>query len=312
MGHEIGLQANGDPYRSAADLIHYWRPGERVVITDDHAGSVDLINRGIRDWNVVQDGPARLDPADVHNPVSIDFDGQSEYLANTQGSALGVANAWTLTAWIKPFALESRMAVVYLGSPFTSSLSDTIRLQLRGDLAGAPLDVIVGDRQSGSVHYRVYGVAALERWVALGARWDGGRLDLYIDGVRVPDSGVERLADDPIEMSDPSDRGIWVGRDSIDAAYFDGRIGHIAFFARALEDLELALLVLGGHAIDLREAHSAYAPTALAHYWRLGEDPTAPAADLGQATPIDLLRDAQGIGYADDVWYDGPESLLGE
>jgi len=108
---------------------------------------------------------------------------------------------------------------------------------------------------------------------------DSGRMEVYLDGVlasadHVHTDGRGAMADRP--------REVVIGAHYTRLQRFwDGLIGHVALWDRALGAAEAAEVAAGGHEIDLRQNTGAYASASrLRHYWRPGEDPSRPGRDF--------------------------------
>jgi hypothetical protein len=153
----------------------------------------------------------------------------------------------------------------------------------------------------------------LVRWIpapAVGADWwhlalsvDAERASLYVDGQLLASEAAtivppEVLAGEPVRI-------VLGAPASADTTGWAGRLGHAAWFDRALGAGEIAALALGGHELDLRDG----SPAPM-HYWRLGADSSAVGRDFAAGTlPLD---DPLGGVDAADIAIDAPLARTAE
>lgn len=242
-------------------------------------------------------------------PGSLDFDGAGEYLSSSASAALGVSQQLSLSLWLlaDPRASGSRGVISVRGGG--DSTQNRVELTSRG----VELRMAVHDASGQLVYQASYGsalVAADWQHVALtfDAAVDAAPM-LFVDGRVLAPESSELTGSAPI-FSDTPGLIVLGGGDGSGVGTWFGAIGHVALFATALDDEAIDEIWFRGHSLDLRESLGAYdSASALLHYWRLGEDPAAVAADLGTSRPpLDLDDPAGGID-ATDIVADAPAPL---
>ncbi len=242
-------------------------------------------------------------------PGSLDFDGAGEYLASSAPAALGVSQQLALSLWVlaDPRATGSRGLISVRGGG--DSTQNRVELTSRG----TELSMAVHDASGQLVYQASYGSALVAAdWQHVALTFDAAvdaAPTLFVDGrVLAPDAS-ELASSAPI-FSDTPGLIVLGGSDGADVGTWFGAIGHAALFSTALDEDEIDEIWFRGHSLDLRESLGAYdSAAALLHYWRLGENPAAVAADLGAARPpLDLDDPAGGID-ATDIVADAPAPL---
>lgn len=216
----------------------------------------------------------------------LDLNGADEY-ATGAVQAVGLGNAWTLSAWVADRSLAAG-SYFEVGTPGPSSI--TLAQDGAGTIKAAAYD-------TGGVAKKEYlwsGAVLGGQFHHLALAWDGGVLQLFIDGVaQAPTAIVE---DSAIAMADDA-RQLAAGG----AVALDGRLGHVALWDVALAPTEIAEVASRGHDVDLRTAAGSYASTAnLVHYYRFGDDPTDLGRDFISTSPIDLVNKFN-LTVADDI-----------
>ena len=163
---------------------------------------------------------------------SLNFDGQDDYVAVANSNSLGLVDAVTITAWIKPDDLSSEGAILakrnFNGGERTNYMiwikpNGTIGFQfnynnsIRGDLTGSS-------------------AVPLNQWSHVAITYDRSTIDSYIDGQL--DQSVSET--DPMT---PNDNMVSIGRvireSNSNFAEFDGLISEVSLWSRALTQSEI-------------------------------------------------------------------------
>jgi hypothetical protein len=245
---------------------------------------------------------AALDPAAdagaSDEPLrSLDLNGADEHLATT-GSAQFAADSFTLSLWAR--ADEIGIGRASLFRMTCAQLACSVELVL--DATAEPaLELWRGDVTGVRTLLRRVPLASWgDDWWHVAAAVDGGagHTSLYLDGMQV---AIEAVLPTPSELDASTRIGFALGAPGTDSAGWNGRLGHAAFFARALDAAEIEAIALGGHSLDLRTARGA---EALTHYWRLGADSASVGRDFG-AQPLHL-DDPAGFVDGADIANDAP------
>jgi hypothetical protein len=235
----------------------------------------------------------------------LQFNGVDEYLENTVRQALGVANLWTISLWMKPFQTDSVFDVEgrQLFRPDGKAL-----LHLKG-LAHKNEILIWGDRVEDSVHEefivvenwddrhnrlritRFNLVQKRQEWRQFSCAWDGTSLVAWDNGQEVTDYSGTFSGAGSYTMLDPSSSeegrsvriaaaysGIANSLDGPRIVAYSGLLGPVGVWDDLLTGAELRAINSGTFGTDLSTNSGTYTSSAnLAHWWRLGAD----AADIG-------------------------------
>jgi hypothetical protein len=233
---------------------------------------------------------------------SVDLDGDAEQLAATR-DARPTAAGFTLALWAKasPSAVGRRglLHLTCAGSPCGFAVA-------LGDPLDPSLELLRADaRGAWSLVRRIPAAGAVSGWWHLALSVDAARelASLYVDGELLASEAAtivppEILAGEPVRI-------VLGAPASADTTGWAGRLGHAAWFDRALDAGEIAALALGGHELDLRDG--SLAPS---HYWRLGADSSAVGRDFAAGTlPLD---DPLGGVDAADIAIDAPLARTAE
>jgi hypothetical protein len=246
-----------------------------------------------------RDAEESISPSAADEPLrSLDLNGADEYLATTGSGTVITSRSFTLSLWARTGAVGiGRMGLLRLGdAPLASSVEIVL------DATGEPaLELWREDGNGVRTLVRRAPLPSLgDDWWHLAASVDAGagRTSLYFDGVLL---AIEAGLPTPAPLDASARIGFALGAPGVDSAAWNGRLGHAAFFARALEASEVEAIALGGHLLDLRSASGS---DALAHYWRLGADATSVGRD--SATPPAHLDDAMGFVDGADIANDAP------
>jgi hypothetical protein len=261
-GAPAGYQPATDPpptptptptgYSSQASLVHWWAPGR-----DPASPGRDFAWRGRPvDAGHAAKGVGARDVFDGGKPTAyVDLDGKSESLGNRAMQSYGVANTWTLSAWVRPDAKlkkrkksryivdlngdagttgESRISLVLDPSArFAIELSDASG-RTRSLSAPTPID-------AGAIGRRWYHVVAVKSGTST--------LTLYVDGRAAATTDVG------VPMQSNAERVLRVGTRAKDGGgySFAGGVHSIGIWSSALGGAEVrALFANGNRAFDPR------------------------------------------------------------
>lgn len=235
---------------------------------------------------------------------SLDLNGTDERLANLTDQAIGIANDWTISTWLKGDNFTDADVIWVIQNNQFSILNNEIRLRF---VAYPDLFLSIRDTTDGSgtvKSYRYSGILPTGQWLLITATWNGTDMKLYLNGeFQEP---TEKFLDGAVTMTDPGlGRSIAIGSNRAGSAttFVDGKFHQTGIWDTALTDLSITGLYLGKNfdwAFDRRE----YINSAdLVHFWRHGFN----AADIGEDSvgSIDIGDDAQNI-TSDDIVTDFP------
>ena len=232
--------------------------------------------------------------------VSVDLDGESEYLANETENSVGIGNVWTFSMWIRDREFATATAD-YL-QLFRADLNSYVYIHQTGNGSSNPLSVLLYNTAGQLFKQFLWDnvMSPADVFHHLVVIWDGTGLSFYVDGeIRA----VSTVAVNGAGAMEDSERQVYLGG----TAYLDGLVGHSALWDTALGADEVAQIFWLGHSIDLRTDIGGYqSSNHLKHYWRLGEDPTGIARDFAIGAGIDIGVDAVGLTFDDDAVFDGP------
>ncbi|HXZ85168.1 MAG TPA: LamG domain-containing protein, partial [Myxococcota bacterium] len=230
-------------YTSASQLAHWWVPGwDLANLGRDFAasGGVDVASadRGISDKDVASGGSAS---------AQIDLDGHSEALGNYELRPYGIANTWSVAAWLRPARLPGKGKLRYaLDLNGMISKRSASRISLVLDAIGH-LGVVVSDAAGSERAIATVGTIDPAR---LGSAWyhvvavksGTSSLSLYVNGALAASTnlGVPAQADVPrvVRIGTRVKGGL--------GTFWSGGIGSIGVWHSALARSEIAALYAGG------------------------------------------------------------------
>lgn len=238
--------------------------------------------------------------------VSLQFDGKTEYLENAFQQAIGIANLWTITIWIKP--KETPSVFTTSGQPLFKPDGKAL-LHLKG--IGHRNEVLIwGDRikdstseefivvenwnaDAGRIRVTRFNMAQKrQEWRLFACAWDGSNLHAWDNGIKLTDTYDTVSGTGSFIMEDPTTSGraraLRLGVAYTGVPYtledprlvsWSGMIGPVGVWNTVLGDLELGAIASGTFAYDLSTNSGTYTSSGtLVHWWRLGADST----DIGK------------------------------
>lgn len=319
---------NGDGYSAPSNELRIPRlgaaraaaapSGAAAAITSSSAAataepeaSVAAADPGANASQAVSVEPAAVLTADAaartDEPLrSVDLDGDAEHLAPTQDALSPASAGFALSLWAR-----ASPEATGLGTLISLKCGKACGLALAYDAGREPaLELLRADPTGqASLVRRIPAARAAGGWWHLALSVDAERelASLYLDGEIL---GVEPTATLPPELIRGGPFRVELGAGAFQATRgWRGRLGHAAWWERALDAAEIEALALGGHELDLRVPPyvGALAPI---HYWRLGADSSAVGRDFAAGTlPLD---DPLGGVDAADIALDAPLARTAE
>ena len=236
---------------------------------------------------------------------SIDLDGSTEFLGNSTANLIGIADIWTLMAWVYPEDDSVQNGIVHCNTG--SDQPNGFALDLMGDEANNPLRVNLRHSSNGVLkQWRVDDFFTLNTWHQIVVTWTGNDdLKLYGGGSLIGDGDITKTIDNTDNMSDTG-RYFWIGTfDSGPTVPLDGRVHSVALWNAVLGSTAVVAIYNSGDAsgVDLRVNRGNYTQAAnLKHWWRLGVKSNDIGRDWGRAALlIDVMTNAANISTSDIV-----------
>jgi hypothetical protein len=208
---------------------------------------------------------------------AINFDGANDYVTMGDPTALKLAGAFTISAWIYPesFGGNSRGRIVDKNSGFIAGyLLDLDNFNTTNGIA-----VAVNDGFSATSRSRIFSNAVtLNKWQHIIALFDGTNVTVYNNGVSV---GASQTLTVPTSGTDNFVIG---GRTTDNTRNFDGYIDEVRVYNRALSGTEITNLYNLG-AEKLNVSPTASLTSGLVGYWTFdGKDTPWTSSSAGTAT----------------------------
>lgn len=299
------LKKDTGGYTNSDNLKHWWQLGTAGDIGIDVVGgsSFDIAANAT---DITEGDDAVSDsPGANAQYISLDFDGTFEGMFNTTSQAIGVANAWTFSQWVKSDVSDEQV----LWNIRPPSAGNESRI-LGSKLSTNALRVFWSDTSaSPAVEADWNSFFTNDVWHHIAVTWNGTTLVVYRDGVDqgAPDVGSATpsltMADDNRTVT------LCAAQNQAASVSLQGPCSQVALWRVALSSAAITDIYNGGapNQLDLTKNFGAnYSSAAdLAHWWRLGhEDSPDLGKDFATAgfTPtIDVETDAVGITDADRV-----------
>lgn len=256
--------------------------------------------------------------------VSLQFDGNDQYLENALRQAMGIADLWTITIWMKPFEVspvfdsEGRPSF----RPDGRSLLHLKGLSHRNEVLiwGERIDnsnseeyIMVENWDESADRIRVtrFNMAQKRKeWRLFSCAWNGNNLIAWDNGLEITDYNETFSGTGGFIMADPTESGRQrSGR--IAVAYtgvaqslegprivaYSGLLGPIGVWNDVLDGVQLGEIVSGTFGFDLSADSGTYSSSAnLKHWWRLGADEDDIGKDYVSTGNINMGTDATATG----------------
>jgi len=232
--------------------------------------------------------------------VSVDFDGSTEFMANTTNNPLGIANIWSISLWYKADVNGFKN---FFG--VSNSANNINRIRIQND-SGTGLQIQLWD-SAGTERKSFSYAGQLETgaWMNFLFTWDGTDLLAYKNGSLL--TPVKNT--DNANTMTATDRRVIVGVfNDLSQVKWDGPIHSIAVWDAEISAAASDIYNGGnGGGFDLGSNSGSYTFSGdLQHWWRLGLDSSDIGKDSGLAsTLIDVNANSENID-ASDIVSDSP------
>lgn len=241
-------------------------------------------------------------PTFAQQPFSIDLDGGDEHFRNATEQTIGIANEWSVSAWVKPDSGEGGSAYIADITPATGNDSRFIGIW---QASSSNINFFLGDGDGSSQTAATWNDddLVLDDWNHLLFVWDGTTRSLWVNGIDqgAPDSGSAT----PGFTLDDDDRIVVVGNNRIlnGTLGWNGRYHSLAIW-RADVSSALSAIYNGGNPGPVDLNNIAFSGD-LAHWWRLGHQVSPNLgrdyAEAGFTQLIDIETDAVDVDDSDRV-----------
>jgi len=256
--------------------------------------------------------------------VSLKFDGKDEFLENAFRQAMGVANLWTITIWMKPLEVPSLFDDEgrQLFRPDGRSLFHLKGLTHRNEVLiwGERIEnstneefIMVENYNTDSKRIRItrFNMAQKrQEWRLFSCAWDGSNLVAWDNGLEITDFSETFSGTGSFIMQDPTASGrprsirianaysgIAASLDGPRLVSYSGLLGPVGMWDERLDSLEIGEIASGTFGFDLTTDSGTYSSSAnLQHWWRLGADAADIGKDYAPAGNIDVGVDATVTG----------------
>ncbi len=252
--------------------------------------------------------------------VSLQFNGVNEYLENTIRQAMGIANLWTITIWMKPFETSSLFDSEgrQLFRPDGKALlhfkgaSHRNEILIWGDrIEDATTEEFIvvenWDQAAGRIRVTRFNMAQKRnQWRLFSCAWNGSTLIAWDNGLEVTDFSQTLSGSGSFIQIDPPSSGTARSL-RLAAAYsgtsqdlegprivaYSGLLGPVGVWDEVLTEGELGAVVSGSFGFDLTTDSGTYTSSANnQHWWRLGADDTDLGFDYATTGSINVGDDA--------------------
>jgi hypothetical protein len=228
--------------------------------------------------------------------ASVDFNGTTEYLANTTAQALNFTNAWTISFWVECDAVGGTQVMIDFGGTENSS---TIRIF---NTSSTTFQVLL-DNAAGTL-FKDYTfdkiVSSQLAWTMHTVTWDGTSLRGYHNGI---EDTAPIAATDAADSQTNANRGITIGAQSGGSNFFAGSmhsviVWDVALSANAVKDVWCHGM---GMAFNPLVNQGDYSQASdVVHWWRLGHDPTNIGKDYATTgSLVDIDTNAANVTALD-------------
>jgi len=234
--------------------------------------------------------------------VSVDFDGSTEFMANTTETTIGFGPSFTIAMWVKPdvvgatqFLLDVKRSSGNADRIQVRTNSNLPRIRIFDSTGGAPT---LKDFQWDSSAL----TASAWNLVTFTYNVTGAVLKGYFDGSE--DTGPTKFQDNSASRSANPSMILGLASTGGGTSLFDGRILYGAIWDVALSSAEVSAIYNGGDggAFDLKTDSGSYASSSsLKHWWRLGKDSSDIGKDSITSGGINIGDNAANITAADIV-----------
>lgn len=278
---DLDLRRSFKGYRHACALLNWWWLGQPAQSTEE--GDDQIVDKGHGTSIDLSEDATGLDRSNHFNDSDVvnnsracagtflRLDGTSEALTSDGNIDLGIANEWVLNFALRTDSVTSMSVAPIIEFKDTADDTNRIRIRLRGDLAGDPLD-IANWNSSGAVIklLRWDNVFTDEQWRHFLLTWNGTSLILWIDGdITSPSTTV---TNDTGTMTS-TDRQVNIG--SITSGW-GGDITHLSIIGtiNAFTTASNRQTIWSTPKLDMLKNNRAYfLASTMRHWWNFMSDP---------------------------------------
>jgi hypothetical protein len=282
-------------YDEASLLSQWWVFGDPSASGTHPAGDTQFPNRasggytlftGMTGVGAEMRNRGIIDNAPMGNCASFD---DISGLATVTALPLGIANSWTISAWIKPENLTSGIQYpLFFGEAQVNANINEIIWKIDADDPLKPLILeVIGTVADVPLQRTRYNELLVEgEWQHITMVWNGTIISMYYDGVLItPVVDTSNVG----SMNDSSRFVELGGSDEVLPASFglafEGKISHVGMWNTDLSVNQIQTIASQGHGIDLRYNKDQYIQAeSLQHYWKLGEDSFLAGRDFMDTT----------------------------
>jgi hypothetical protein len=237
---------------------------------------------------------ASSDLYSISHPASLDIS-TSEECYNLTNATIGIANAWTVSFWLKPALDAYTDARTVFQIQNNANANNRILATVQGDVANDPLRIVIADSTSAVIkQYEWDNAFNTTGWRLYTFTWNGTDLKYYQDGTFVTPTTI--TTDSTGSMDDSTRRGSLMT--SIAGFSNLAGIAHsLAIWTTALTAANIVALYHGGsgYNYNVRNANDADLLT-----WELFGYSSGDVFHLEVGT-YDIGADASGLTSADIV-----------
>lgn len=227
---------------------------------------------------------------------ALDFDGSTEYLANSTAKTFGLANTYSIAMWMKIRSFPGNTQYMLSLSPFYEANSINMAVNSSGQLV-----VYLYDQASGSTfkQYTSSIPLTLDAKSHVALTWNGTNLLLYVNGNH--DSAATATVDMTVSPQTDANKTLRLGADFYDGNLFSGQIHSVGMWSSVLGAAEITTLYNAGvPSPDLLNNTGDYASNgSLKHWFRLGFNNSVSVDENGSPTTAVGLDGGTNITTAD-------------
>lgn len=217
------------------------------------------------------------------NSFSLTANGTNQFFSTRDFQSVGVANAWTLSFWIKPSGNAETSAVFEMAgvreqNQFRLTFDPLPFAPISDFAARAKANIVTQIKGSeGTIikHIKWEDFALDDEWIHGAVTWDGADLVVYASGIALS-SGVS-FVNTSGTMDDSEPRKIFYGGTIAGTvSTVSGNLGHLGLWGSVLAQPEIQEIATLGFDLDLTTNSGSYTSSAsLQAYYKPGEDADA-------------------------------------
>jgi len=235
--------------------------------------------------------------------VSVDFDGTTEFMANTTETTIGFGPSFTIAAWVKPLDVGGTQFVFDVKR--TTGNADRIQVRTNDnspririfDSAGSATPIKDFQWADGAT-----GTENVWQFMTFTYNVTGAVLKGYFDGSE--DTPGVKFQDNAGSRSANPAMAVGVAGTTGGGSLNNARMLYVATWDKALSSAEVSAIYNGGDggAFDLQVDSGSYASSSsLKHWWRLGQVSSDIGKDSVTSGGINIGDNAVDVSAADIV-----------